>query len=453
MTANCSRFCGLQSTFAPTSRIRVSRASPGTGVASAGRSTPGIVPMISFAATIAAPEFPAVTNAHASPSRTSRAASAIEEPRLPRTGAVGGSSIATTSAASTISRLFGTPPVCSSWRRSTASRPTRRTRTPNCRTASTAPATVAAGAWSPPIASRATAPETAFVMPRPGSGDLLDVQDLTALVHATVLAHAVRLLRLEAVRAYRLGRLGQVIMRPPLVAARLGMTTLWVGHRNDLPRLLVRPPASQRREPIIVALWGARARPQVEVCAAAPTDSAAVLGAQWFHRHGERELLGRELREVHERLLEEAHFEVVATQPRLVILRRRRHRQEVQLHRLHERELELGQASAAPQPGAPGRPALEQEPPPGSFDPAGEFHRRNRHHVHPARSGWYDRPLVELQRLGVGMGQVDPEQTLPLSGTVQHSNRPPPRQTWMGFAFLPCGPLKTTGAQGFLFTA
>jgi len=63
ITANCSRLCALQSTFAPTSSS--THGFPvelGIGVASAGLSTPGSVPSTILAVAMAAPVLPAVTN-------------------------------------------------------------------------------------------------------------------------------------------------------------------------------------------------------------------------------------------------------------------------------------------------------------------------------------------------------------------------------------------------------
>src|SRR5271165_5418847 len=57
MMANCCRFCGLESTLAPTSIKMVAvPCAVGNTAASAGRSTPGIAPRTIFAVAIAAPE-------------------------------------------------------------------------------------------------------------------------------------------------------------------------------------------------------------------------------------------------------------------------------------------------------------------------------------------------------------------------------------------------------------
>src|SRR5208337_2853343 len=86
MMANCCKFCGLESTFAPTSiRMVAVPWAVGKTAASAGRSTPGMAPKTIFAVAIAAPVLPAVTKPAALPSRTRRSPTRRDESRLDRT--------------------------------------------------------------------------------------------------------------------------------------------------------------------------------------------------------------------------------------------------------------------------------------------------------------------------------------------------------------------------------
>ena len=86
MMANCCRFCGLESTLAPTSiRMVAVPCAVGKTAASAGRSTPGIAPKTILAVAMAAPVLPAVTKPAALPSRTMRSPTCMEESRLVRT--------------------------------------------------------------------------------------------------------------------------------------------------------------------------------------------------------------------------------------------------------------------------------------------------------------------------------------------------------------------------------
>ena len=62
----------------------------------AGRSTPGSTPIVNIAMAIAAPVFPEEMNADASPSRTSEAATRIDESRFRRRAWDGWSPISTT---------------------------------------------------------------------------------------------------------------------------------------------------------------------------------------------------------------------------------------------------------------------------------------------------------------------------------------------------------------------
>ena len=78
MMPNWSRFSGLQSGLAPTSRTTQEPVAVGKTGASPGRSTPGISPSRKKAVTEAAPVFPAVTKASAWPFLTRSIPIAIE---------------------------------------------------------------------------------------------------------------------------------------------------------------------------------------------------------------------------------------------------------------------------------------------------------------------------------------------------------------------------------------
>ena len=63
MMANCAKWCGLHSEFAPTSSKSTGLADlVGINAANAGLSTPGNVPITILAVAIAAPVLPAETN-------------------------------------------------------------------------------------------------------------------------------------------------------------------------------------------------------------------------------------------------------------------------------------------------------------------------------------------------------------------------------------------------------
>ena len=162
MIANWANWCGLHSELAPTSSRSVGF-SPFVGImaASAGRSTPGSVPITIFAVAIAAPVFPAETKPSARPSLTSFVPILKELFFLRRTAFATASSIAITSAASTNS-IPRSPSPRQPQRRSSGSTlsgwPTRITLTPKSRVAAIAPSISVYGAWSLPIASRTTLP-------------------------------------------------------------------------------------------------------------------------------------------------------------------------------------------------------------------------------------------------------------------------------------------------------
>ena len=95
---------GLESTFAPTSRITdIFSFMFGNAAASAGRSTEGSVPITNRATVITAPVFPALTSASALPSRTRRAATCTELSFFRRNACDGESVMVITSVAFTTS--------------------------------------------------------------------------------------------------------------------------------------------------------------------------------------------------------------------------------------------------------------------------------------------------------------------------------------------------------------
>ena len=96
ITAYWARCQGFGSMLAPTSSRIVRPRLLGSTTAMAGRSTPGSTPIVNIAMAMAAPVFPAEMNAAASPSRTSEAATRIEESRLRRRACEGCSPDSTT---------------------------------------------------------------------------------------------------------------------------------------------------------------------------------------------------------------------------------------------------------------------------------------------------------------------------------------------------------------------
>src|SRR4030095_12709012 len=77
MRANCRRCCGRHSTLAPASSRTAGRSRVGMAVASAGRSTPGIIPNATCVANTVAPVWPALNSASASRPATRAAAPRI----------------------------------------------------------------------------------------------------------------------------------------------------------------------------------------------------------------------------------------------------------------------------------------------------------------------------------------------------------------------------------------
>ena len=199
ITANCSRLCALQSTFAPTSSS--THGFPvelGIGVASAGLSTPGSVPSTILAVAMAAPVLPAVTNPATLRSRTSFSPTRIELSFLVRTACTAFSSIPMRSEAWWMTMGRSSFSRCSSRRsRSSASGPIKWTRTGKARQARIAPRIFASGALSVPTASSAMSMSMSESLLR----SFLHVQYRPALVRPALRAGLVGQLLLMAVGA------------------------------------------------------------------------------------------------------------------------------------------------------------------------------------------------------------------------------------------------------------
>src|SRR3990170_2842912 len=183
MTAYCTRCLGFGSMFAPTSRRIVRPLRFGSTTAIAGRSTPARTPSVNMAIAIAAPVLPAEMKASASPSRTSSAATRIDESRFRRRAGGGGSH--------PDAPRRGALPGRQESRRPTRAKSPRRVGT-------------ALGA--------------------------LDSQDLPPLVVAAVRADVVRQLALPALGADGHGRPGQLVMGAALAAAGPRVTSLGQRH-------------------------------------------------------------------------------------------------------------------------------------------------------------------------------------------------------------------------------
>jgi hypothetical protein len=125
-----------------------------------GRFTPGSVPSSSVAAPTTAPVLPMLTAAPASPALQASVMLAIELSGLARSATAGDSPMPTTCVAWRIAKP-GSPPNSASLARTSFSSPTSSRRSTGSgwrnfgETASSAPRTIASGAWSPPITSRA----------------------------------------------------------------------------------------------------------------------------------------------------------------------------------------------------------------------------------------------------------------------------------------------------------
>ena len=156
ITPNCLRCCGRHSTLAPTSSSTAEPRFVGTVTASAGRSTPAIMPNAACAAITVAPVWPALKSAAASPRATRSAATLMLAVGFLRSADAGESSIAITSGASTTRTRSR---VISGYRASSSSSfavgPTSVTPRSKWRAAAKAPSTIWRGAKSPPMASTA----------------------------------------------------------------------------------------------------------------------------------------------------------------------------------------------------------------------------------------------------------------------------------------------------------
>ena len=97
--ANCARFSGVQSVFAPASTRMKRPPTAGMNVAMAGRSTPFRMRILTLDAATAAPVCPAEMTASALPSAASVAQTVMEECFFARIEVVEGSPISTTSSA------------------------------------------------------------------------------------------------------------------------------------------------------------------------------------------------------------------------------------------------------------------------------------------------------------------------------------------------------------------
>ena len=154
--ANCTRFCGFTSTFAPQSRSMVSPPLRlGSKGASAGRRIPFILGVNKIAAARTAPVEPAETNAFAFSSVfKSFAATTMDEFGLLLIASVGVSSHVITSSALTTETLDSSYSLSPSNFLMVFSLPTRTTSKPSFSlTASIAPLTISSGELSPPNAS------------------------------------------------------------------------------------------------------------------------------------------------------------------------------------------------------------------------------------------------------------------------------------------------------------
>src|SRR5665811_54716 len=158
---NSSRCSGRQSAFAPASSSTRGPSDPGSTVTMAGRLTPRTRFTSSRPAASIAPVLPAPTKPSALPSATVRAPTAIDDRGRERTAFAGSSSDEIVPSLSTISTSADPSGTRGP---STSGRPTKSTCSLGDATAS-APATISAGAWSPPSASRANVTERSSLEP------------------------------------------------------------------------------------------------------------------------------------------------------------------------------------------------------------------------------------------------------------------------------------------------
>ena len=163
-----------------------------------------------------------------------RRARTIDESFFVRTAAAGSSCIAMTSDAASISTRGGRRAAGQVRARSRRRGPTSRMSTSHASTAASAPATISAGARSPPIASIAITGGTSRF-------SLLDVEDLAASVPTAVAAHRVGEPRRAAVRAQRVCRGREPhVRRLARTGRRAAHLALRDGHGFAAPREIVR---------------------------------------------------------------------------------------------------------------------------------------------------------------------------------------------------------------------
>src|SRR5882672_8371726 len=257
----------------------------------AGRCTDSMRPRPKRAAATTAPVFPAETMASVRRSFWSRAAMLIEESFFFRTEVAADSPISTRSdawitggsAASTWRRLASSRTSASSPMSTTSKAPA------DSRIASMAPWITTPGARSPPMASTPMTGGPARSLTAPPPPPLRALRPLLrdhlfARVVAAVAAHAVRKLRLAAVRAERPGRHREFPVRAALLAAGARVSSLGYGHGSTFPSLKswtgfrgYDPPGSARGHA------DASACPEIPILAAARAEPGARLAAERPH--------------------------------------------------------------------------------------------------------------------------------------------------------------------------
>src|SRR5262249_30024119 len=160
----------------------------------------------------------------------------------------------------------------------------------------------------------------------PSSARLLSFHrdDLAALVVTAVRAHAVRELRLPALRADRARGRVELVVRAALAAAGLRVSSLRQRHEAPLWSSLVqsRGEILECGQARIGRPLGARAAREVPVGAARGAEPAAVLTAERLHRQRERRLTLDEPREIDLVVVVEVEVEVVGSELHAVSRRR-----------------------------------------------------------------------------------------------------------------------------------
>src|SRR5437868_9419067 len=140
---------------------------------------------------------------------------------------------------------------------------------------------------------------TAIYMPEPPLG-AFDGDDLPAFVIAAMRADAMRQLRLAALRAHRAGRRGQLVVRPALAAAGLGMSSFRQRHDSPLWSFVMesRGQVLERGQARIGRSFRAGAGDEIAIAAAHGAKAPAVLAAERLHRQRERRLALHETRQI-----------------------------------------------------------------------------------------------------------------------------------------------------------